>query len=217
MNVKNIQLHRDTSRGPRSGYFETFALTPSEANIIPIWHLVLVDADSSSTSIGASIQFRNTTYSDTSIGDWILGECSNFLQHSLWRANSLTHKNVIRSLLPASSTFDSLFLSMSCLHSKCLTRNQDRNSCADQGPPYLNHCCYTLSALSLLLNSQWGSWIKRNRLFPALQVPIKVKEHSISKMKHDKSIPKREREREEPRQDLHPRIRATPARNIKSN
>lgn len=112
-----------------SGEFEAFTLTSAEADIIPVRYLMLVNTDSASTGISASINLRHATDCNTSIRDWILGESSNFIQQSLWCTNSLTHENIISTLFPPLCTLTSLLFSM-------LSSNEDvtDNSSWDRSP-----------------------------------------------------------------------------------
>lgn len=118
---------------------ETFALASPKADVVPVWYLMLVNTNSTSTSIRTCIELRYTTNSDTSIGNWVFRECPNLLQHSLRCTDPLADKYVIGTLLPPPGTLNSLFLSSFLLHSKSLTSNNCWDSSPQEGPPHFHH------------------------------------------------------------------------------
>lgn len=81
--------------GPRCRLFEAFTLTSSKANVVPVGHMMLVNAHRASTGIRASIELRDPTDGDTGIRDRVLGEGANLLQHPFRGANPFTNKDVV--------------------------------------------------------------------------------------------------------------------------
>ena len=121
------------------GELEALALAPLEADIVPVGHLVLVDADGARAGVGAGVELGDAADGDAGLRDGVLGEGPHLLEHPLGGADALADEDLVRALLAAARRLEALLLVAAALDADELARHQRRDRRAQQGPPRVHH------------------------------------------------------------------------------
>lgn len=121
------------------GELEALALAPLEADVVPVGHLVLVDADGARAGVGAGVELGDAADGDAGVRNRVLGEGADLLEHPLGGADALADEDLVGALLAPARRLEALLLVAPPLDADGLPGHDRRDGRGEQRPPRVHH------------------------------------------------------------------------------